>query len=72
NYPPHSVSPTDVSASLPPMSSFHRSSTSTSPYVTVSHSSPANSAESVMAAGNRGNGTGSSQTGDALGKALAS
>ncbi|MFT7816552.1 transcription factor 12 isoform X3 [Arapaima gigas] len=71
NYPPHSVSPTDVSASLPPMSSFHRSSTSTSPYVTVSHSSPANSAESVMA-GNRGNGTGSSQTGDALGKALAS
>ncbi|XP_018595169.1 transcription factor 12-like isoform X4 [Scleropages formosus] len=71
NYPPHSVSPTDVSASLPPMSSFHRSSTSTSPYVTVSHSSPPNGAESVMA-GNRGNATGSSQTGDALGKALAS
>uniref|UniRef100_A0A8C9SXX9 Transcription factor 12 n=1 Tax=Scleropages formosus TaxID=113540 RepID=A0A8C9SXX9_SCLFO len=70
NYPPHSVSPTDVSASLPPMSSFHRSSTSTSPYVTVSHSSPPNGAESVM--GNRGNATGSSQTGDALGKALAS
>ncbi|KPP77649.1 hypothetical protein Z043_102910 [Scleropages formosus] len=71
NYPPHSVSPTDVSASLPPMSSFHRSSTSTSPYVTVSHSSPPNGAESVMA-GTRGNATGSSQTGDALGKALAS
>uniref|UniRef100_A0AAZ3SFA3 BHLH domain-containing protein n=1 Tax=Oncorhynchus tshawytscha TaxID=74940 RepID=A0AAZ3SFA3_ONCTS len=51
NYPPHSVSPTDIHASLPPMSSFHRSN---------------------AIAANRGNATGSQQTGDALGKALAS
>ncbi|XP_051755162.1 transcription factor 12 isoform X2 [Ctenopharyngodon idella] len=72
NYPPHSVSPTDINASLPPMSSFHRSSASTSPFVTASHTPPVNTAEGVMAAANRGNATGSSQTGDALGKALAS
>uniref|UniRef100_A0A8C2CQ75 Transcription factor 12 n=1 Tax=Cyprinus carpio TaxID=7962 RepID=A0A8C2CQ75_CYPCA len=67
NYPPHSVSPTDINASLPPMSSFHRGSASTSPFVTASHTPPVNPAEGVM-----GNATGSSQTGDALGKALAS
>ncbi|XP_039510299.1 transcription factor 12 isoform X4 [Pimephales promelas] len=72
NYPPHSVSPTDINASLPPMSSFHRSSASSSPFVTASHTPPVNTAEGVMAAANRGNATGSSQTGDALGKALAS
>uniref|UniRef100_A0A8C2CP78 Transcription factor 12 n=1 Tax=Cyprinus carpio TaxID=7962 RepID=A0A8C2CP78_CYPCA len=72
NYPPHSVSPTDINASLPPMSSFHRGSASTSPFVTASHTPPVNPAEGVMAAANRGNATGSSQTGDALGKALAS
>ncbi|XP_050971147.1 transcription factor 12 isoform X6 [Labeo rohita] len=72
NYPPHSVSPTDINASLPPMSSFHRGSASTSPFVTASHTPPVNTAEGVMAAANRGNATGSSQTGDALGKALAS
>ncbi|XP_066557423.1 transcription factor 12 isoform X3 [Amia ocellicauda] len=71
NYPPHSVSPTDINASLPPMSSFHRSNNSASPYVTASHTPTVNGTESVMA-GNRGNATGSSQTGDALGKALAS
>ncbi|KPP66881.1 transcription factor 12-like [Scleropages formosus] len=72
NYPPHSVSPTDVTASLPPMSSFHRSSASgTSPYVTATSTPPVSVTESVMA-GARGNGGGSSQTGDALGKALAS
>ncbi|XP_036391115.1 transcription factor 12-like isoform X3 [Megalops cyprinoides] len=72
NYPPPSVSPADVSASLPPMSSFHRSNASTSPFVTALHTPPVNTAENVIAAANRGNGTGSSQTGDALGKALAS
>ncbi|XP_036399434.1 transcription factor 12 isoform X2 [Megalops cyprinoides] len=72
SYPPHSVSPTDINASLPPMSSFHRSNTSSSPFVTASHTPPVNTAESIMGAGNRGNATGSSQTGDALGKALAS
>ncbi|TSK20037.1 Transcription factor 12 [Bagarius yarrelli] len=72
NYPPHSVSPTDINASLPPMSSFHRSNASSSPFVTASHTPPVNTTEGVMAAANRGNATGSSQTGDALGKALAS
>ncbi|CAJ1049186.1 transcription factor 12 [Xyrichtys novacula] len=71
NYPPHSVSP-DINASLPPMSSFHRSNTNTSPFVSAVHTSTANTADGVMAAANRGNTTGSSQTGDALGKALAS
>uniref|UniRef100_A0A8C9ENP8 Transcription factor 4 n=1 Tax=Pavo cristatus TaxID=9049 RepID=A0A8C9ENP8_PAVCR len=40
SYPPHSVSPTDINASLPPMSSFHRGSTSSSPYVAASHTPP--------------------------------
>ncbi|KAM7014664.1 transcription factor 12 isoform 4-T5 [Tautogolabrus adspersus] len=71
NYPTHSVSP-DINASLPPMSSFHRSNSNTSPFVTASHTPSSNSADGVMAAANRGNATGSSQTGDALGKALAS
>ncbi|KAI5626314.1 transcription factor 12 isoform X3, partial [Silurus asotus] len=72
NYPPHTVSPTDINPSLPPMSSFHRSTASSSPFVTASHTPPVNTTEGVMAAANRGNATGSSQTGDALGKALAS
>ncbi|KAJ8391613.1 hypothetical protein AAFF_G00087540 [Aldrovandia affinis] len=72
NYPPHSVSPTDISASLPPMSSFHRTNASASPYVTASHTPPGNTTENILAAGSRGNTTGGSQTGDALGKALAS
>ncbi|KAF3686412.1 Transcription factor 12 [Channa argus] len=71
NYPAHSGSP-DINASLPPMSSFHRSNTSTSPFVTAAHTPSVNTADGVMAAANRGNATGSSQTGDALGKALAS
>ncbi|XP_041844663.1 transcription factor 12 isoform X6 [Melanotaenia boesemani] len=70
NYPAHSVSP-DINASLPPMSSFHRSNTSTSPFVTAAHTPSVNSADGVMVAANRGT-AGSSQTGDALGKALAS
>ncbi|NXN24925.1 HTF4 factor, partial [Nycticryphes semicollaris] len=70
SYPPHSVSPTDINASLPPMSSFHRGSTSSSPYVAASHTPPVNGSDNIN--GNRGNGAGSSQTGDALGKALAS
>lgn len=70
SYPPHSVSPTDINTSLPPMSSFHRGSTSSSPYVAASHTPPINGSDSVL--GTRGNAAGSSQTGDALGKALAS
>ncbi|CAB1339400.1 unnamed protein product [Coregonus sp. 'balchen'] len=72
NYPPHSVSPTDINASLPPMSSFHRSNASTSPFVNPTHTPPVNTTDGVMVAANRGNATGSQQTGDALGKALAS
>ncbi|XP_036836707.1 transcription factor 12 isoform X2 [Oncorhynchus mykiss] len=72
NYPPHSVSPTDIHASLPPMSSFHRSNASTSPFVNPTHTPPINTTDGVMVAANRGNATGSQQTGDALGKALAS
>ncbi|XP_023585431.1 transcription factor 12 isoform X3 [Trichechus manatus latirostris] len=70
SYPPHSVSPTDISTSLPPMSSFHRGSTSSSPYVAASHTPPINGSDGIL--GPRGNAAGSSQTGDALGKALAS
>ncbi|XP_051896290.1 transcription factor 12 isoform X2 [Pristis pectinata] len=69
NYPPHSVSPTDINPSLPPMSSFHRGSTS-SHYVAASHTPPINGSENLL--GNRGNAAGGAQTGDALGKALAS
>uniref|UniRef100_A0A3B3Z217 BHLH domain-containing protein n=1 Tax=Poecilia mexicana TaxID=48701 RepID=A0A3B3Z217_9TELE len=47
NYPAHSVSP-DINASLPPMSSFHRSNTSTSPFVTAAHTSSVNSVDGVM------------------------
>ncbi|XP_016064021.1 PREDICTED: transcription factor 12 isoform X10 [Miniopterus natalensis] len=70
SYPPHSVSPTDINTSLPPMSSFHRGSTSSSPFVAASHTPPINGSDSIL--GTRGNAAGSSQTGDALGKALAS
>ncbi|XP_043934907.1 transcription factor 12 isoform X2 [Protopterus annectens] len=70
SYPPHSVSPTDINASLPPMSSFHRGNNSSSPYVATSHTPPVNGSDTIM--GNRTNTAGSSQTGDALGKALAS
>ncbi|KAM5293191.1 transcription factor 12 isoform 2-T2 [Ctenodactylus gundi] len=70
SYPPHSVSPADMSTSLPPMSSFHRGTTGSSPYVAASHTPPINGSDSIL--GTRGNSAGSSQTGDALGKALAS
>ncbi|KAM5171310.1 transcription factor 12 isoform 4-T4 [Mantella aurantiaca] len=72
NYPPHPVSPTDINASLPPMSSFHRGGTTSSSYVASSHTPPINGSDNLMGTGNRGNAAGSSQTGDALGKALAS
>lgn len=70
SYPPHSVSPTDMNTSLPPVSSFHRGSAGSSPYVVASHTPPINGSDSIL--GTRGNAAGSSQTGDALGKALAS
>lgn len=67
SYPSHSSA--DINSSLPPMSTFHRSGTNH--YSTSSCTPPANGTDSIMA--NRGTGAaGSSQTGDALGKALAS
>ncbi|XP_040193352.1 transcription factor 4 isoform X14 [Rana temporaria] len=67
SYPSHSS--TDINSSLPPMSTFHRSSTNH--YNASSCTPPANGTESIMSS--RGSGpSGSSQTGDALGKALAS
>ncbi|XP_042310685.1 transcription factor 4 isoform X9 [Sceloporus undulatus] len=67
SYPSHSSA--DINSSLPPMSTFHRSGTSH--YSATSCTPPANGTDSIMA--NRGSGAaGSSQTGDALGKALAS
>ncbi|XP_073476249.1 transcription factor 4 isoform X15 [Aquarana catesbeiana] len=67
SYPSHSS--TDINSSLPPMSTFHRSSTNH--YNASSCTPPANGTDSIMS--NRGSGpSGSSQTGDALGKALAS
>ncbi|XP_063305167.1 transcription factor 12 isoform X7 [Pelobates fuscus] len=72
NYPPHPVSPTDINASLPPMSSFHRGGTTSSSYVATSHTPPVNGSDNLLGAGSRGNAAGASQTGDALGKALAS
>ncbi|KAL8197020.1 UNVERIFIED_CONTAM: Transcription factor 12 [Gekko kuhli] len=72
SYPPHSVSPTDLNTSLPPMSSFHRGSASSSSYVAASHTPPVNGSEGSTVLVNRGSAAGGSQTGDALGKALAS
>ncbi|XP_053320168.1 transcription factor 12 isoform X3 [Spea bombifrons] len=72
NYPPHPVSPTDINASLPPMSSFHRGGSTSSSYVAASHTPPVNGSDNLLGAGNRVNAAGASQTGDALGKALAS
>ncbi|XP_026565282.1 transcription factor 12 isoform X4 [Pseudonaja textilis] len=70
SFPPHSASPTD--GSLPPMSSFHRGSSSNSLYAAAaSHTPPVNRSETSLLV-DRGNPAGSSQTGDALGKALAS
>ncbi|XP_017595349.1 PREDICTED: transcription factor 4 [Corvus brachyrhynchos] len=67
SYPSHSSA--DINSSLPPMSTFHRSGTNH--YSASSCTPPANGTDSILA--NRGSGAaGSSQTGDALGKALAS
>ncbi|KAM3828383.1 transcription factor 12 isoform 2-T4 [Vipera latastei] len=76
NCPPHSDSPTEGSTSLPPMSSFHRGSSSNSLYAaaattTTSHTPPVNGSDTSVLV-HRGNPGGSSQTGDTLGKALAS
>ncbi|XP_034565870.1 transcription factor 4-like isoform X3 [Notolabrus celidotus] len=73
SYPSHSSA--DISSSLPPMSSFHRgggSGGSGNHYSTASCTAPTNGTESIMPNRAQSSAASSSQTGDALGKALAS
>ncbi|KAM8872281.1 transcription factor 4 isoform 3-T4 [Synchiropus picturatus] len=73
NYPPHSSA--DINSSLPPMSSFHRgtgNSGGSNHYSTASCTASTNGTDSVMANRAQSGAASSSQTGDALGKALAS
>ncbi|XP_045080917.1 transcription factor 4 isoform X6 [Coregonus clupeaformis] len=69
SYPSHSSA--DINPSLPPMSSFHRS-TGSNQYSTASCTATTNGTESIMANRVQSGAPSSSQTGDALGKALAS
>uniref|UniRef100_A0A8C2AUD4 Transcription factor 4 n=1 Tax=Cyprinus carpio TaxID=7962 RepID=A0A8C2AUD4_CYPCA len=69
SYPSHSSA--EINPSLPPMSSFHRSG-GTNHYRTASCSATTNGTDSVMANRAPSGAGSSSQTGDALGKALAS
>uniref|UniRef100_A0A8C5HC10 Transcription factor 4 n=1 Tax=Gouania willdenowi TaxID=441366 RepID=A0A8C5HC10_GOUWI len=68
SYPSHSSA--DINSSLPPMSSFHRSGANH--YSTASCTAPTNGTDSIMANRAQSGAASSSQTGDALGKALAS
>ncbi|XP_047185295.1 transcription factor 4-like isoform X6 [Scophthalmus maximus] len=81
SYPSHSSA--DISSSLPPMSSFHRgagggggggggSGGGANHYSTASCTASTNGTESIMANRSQSAAASSSQTGDALGKALAS
>uniref|UniRef100_A0A674MSF9 Transcription factor 4 n=1 Tax=Takifugu rubripes TaxID=31033 RepID=A0A674MSF9_TAKRU len=72
-YPSHSSA--DISSSLPPMSSFHRAGGSgggANHYSTASCTAATNGTDSIMANRAQSSAASSSQTGDALGKALAS
>ncbi|XP_037547861.1 transcription factor 4 isoform X2 [Nematolebias whitei] len=74
SYPP-SHSSADISSSLPPMSSFHRGGgggSGPNHYSTASCTATTNGTDSVMANRAQSGTASSSQTGDALGKALAS
>uniref|UniRef100_A0A672I9M7 Transcription factor 12 n=1 Tax=Salarias fasciatus TaxID=181472 RepID=A0A672I9M7_SALFA len=63
DYSPHSVMAADMNRGLPPMSTFHRNSAAPrTPSITNTENST----------GSQGNMSGGSQTGDTLGKALAS
>uniref|UniRef100_A0A8C6NKW1 Transcription factor 4 n=1 Tax=Nothobranchius furzeri TaxID=105023 RepID=A0A8C6NKW1_NOTFU len=73
SYPSHSSA--DISSSLPPMSSFHRGAGGGgggNHYSTASCTASTNGTDSVMANRAQSGAASSSQTGDALGKALAS
>ncbi|XP_054632377.1 transcription factor 12-like [Dunckerocampus dactyliophorus] len=65
DYSPHTVMAADMNRALPPMSTFHRNNAS-------SHTPLMNTTENSTVSGNQTNGSGGSQTGDTLGKALAS
>lgn len=65
DYSPHSVMTADMNRGLPPMSTFHRNNT-------ASRTSSINTSENTTVSGSQGNVSGGSQTGDTLGKALAS
>lgn len=69
SYPSHSSA--DINSSLPPMSSFHRGSGSNH-YSAASCTATTNGTDSGMVNRTQSAGASSSQTGDALGKALAS
>uniref|UniRef100_UPI0037E869B3 transcription factor 12-like n=1 Tax=Semicossyphus pulcher TaxID=241346 RepID=UPI0037E869B3 len=63
DYSPHAVMAVDMNRSLPPMSTFHRNNTAPR---------ASNNSENSTVSGSQGNVSGGSQTGDTLGKALAS
>ncbi|KAM9375379.1 transcription factor 12-like [Pholidichthys leucotaenia] len=65
DFSPHSVMASDLNRGLPPMSTFHRNNT-------VSRTPSLNTSENSTVSGSQGNVSGASQTGDTLGKALAS
>ncbi|XP_028441542.1 transcription factor 12 isoform X1 [Perca flavescens] len=65
DYSPHSVMAADMNRGLPPMSTFHRNNT-------ASHTPSINTSENSTVSGRKGHVSGGSQTGDTLGKALAS
>ncbi|KAM7396870.1 hypothetical protein PAMP_019876 [Pampus punctatissimus] len=65
DYSPHSVMAADMNRGLPPMSTFHRNNT-------ASHTPSINVSDNSTVSGSQRNVSGGSQTGDTLGKALAS
>ncbi|XP_075946049.1 transcription factor 12-like [Anarhichas minor] len=65
DYSPPSVMAADMNRGLPPMSTFHRNHT-------ASRTPPVNTSENSTVSGTEGHVSGGSQTGDTLGKALAS
>nr|XP_020477058.1 transcription factor 12-like isoform X2 [Monopterus albus] len=65
DYSPHSMMAADMNRGLPPMSTFHCNNT-------ASRTLSVNASENSTVSGSQGNVSGGSQTGDTLGKALAS
>ncbi|XP_041795201.1 transcription factor 12-like [Chelmon rostratus] len=65
DYSPHSVMVADMNRGLPPMSTFHRNNI-------VPRNASVNTSENSTVSGSQRNMSGGSQTGDTLGKALAS